>query len=253
MNASTRSLTSSAAGSPLPATRRLQPARGVGWFLMAESLLSFAPLAVLGRAIGWSASLRKPAAEQLAAIAASPDAVALGYGLYLLYSVLVAPVMIVLSARTLGGLNRPAACVVAAFATMSALARAVGILRWLTVMPALATAHAAADPAARWQLERIFDAVTVYGGGIGEVLGVSLLMAAALGTLCVSAWRDGTMPRWLCATGALVAVLLAGLSAPVFRGPDLVPVAAAVSALSLWMLCAGVWALRPGAAAGAQY
>ena len=243
MNASTRSLTSSAAGSPLPATRRLQPARGVGWFLMAESLLSFAPLAVLGSAIGWPASLRKPAAEQLAAIAASPDAVALGYGLYLLYSVRVAPVMIVLSARTLGGLNRPAACVVAAFATMSALARAVGILRWLTVMPALATAHAAADPAARWQLERIFDAVTVYGGGIGEVLGVSLLMAASVATLCAGALRQHALPTWLAALGLIAAAALAGMALPTLGLPLAVPTAAAVSLLSVWMLAAGVHAL----------
>ena len=98
-----------------------RPARGVGGFLIAEALLSFAPDAVLGSAIGWPASLRKPAAGQLAAIAAAPDAVALGYGLYLLYSVLVAPVMIVLAARVFGGLQRPAAAAVAAFAAISAL------------------------------------------------------------------------------------------------------------------------------------
>ena len=68
-----------------------RPARGVGGFLIAEALLSFAP-----------------------------DAVALGYGLYLLYSVLVAPVMIVLAARVFGGLQLPAAAAVAAFAAMSA-------------------------------------------------------------------------------------------------------------------------------------
>ena len=233
-----------------------RPARGVGGFLIAEALLSFAPVAVLGRAIGWPASLRKPAAGQLAAIAAAPDAVALGYGLYLLYSVLVAPVMIVLAARVFGGLQLPAALAAAAFAAMSALARAIAILRWLTVMPALATAHAGADAAQRWQIERLFDAISTCGGGIGKVPRVSLLMAAALGTLCVAAWRDVAPPRWLCASGALVAVLLAGLPVPVFRGPELVPVSAAVSALSLWMLSAGVWVMRsstqrPGAGAGA--
>ena len=92
-----------------------RPARGVGGFLIAEALLSFAPVAVLGSAIGWPASLRKPAAGQLAAIAAAPDAVALGDGLYLLYSVLVAPVMIVLAARAFGGLQRLAVAAVAAF------------------------------------------------------------------------------------------------------------------------------------------
>ena len=66
------------------------------------------------------------------------------------------------------------------------------------------------------------------------------------------------MPRWSCASCALVAVLLAGLPVPVFRGPEMVTAAAAVSALSLWMLGAGVWLTRsaprpqrPGAGAGA--
>ena len=67
-----------------------------------------------------------------------------------------------------------------------------------------------------------------------------LLMAAALGTLCVVAWREATMPRWLSSFGVLVALLLAALSLPVLHGPPLVPVAAAVSLLSAWMIGAGV-------------
>ena len=53
--------------------------------LIATSLLSFVPLVILGSAIGWPASLDKPAAQQLAAIAQAPQAVAMGYGVYLLY------------------------------------------------------------------------------------------------------------------------------------------------------------------------
>jgi hypothetical protein len=220
------------------------PARGLGWLLIAEALLSFAPVVILGAAIGWPASLDKPAAEQLAAIGANADAVALGYGVYLLYSVLVAPLMIGLAARVCGGLQHPLAMTVAAFGALSALARAIGILRWLTVMPALATAHAAADPAARAQIELVFSAVTEYGGGIGEILGVSLFMALSLGTLCIAALARGSMPKWLATLGVLSAALLAALSLPALRIGLHMPVAVAVSMLSLWMLCAGVWLLR---------
>ncbi len=97
--------------------------------------------------------------------------------------------MIALAARLRGGLASPLGLTVAAFATLSALARSIGILRWLTVMPVLAAAHAAADPAARGQIEFVFDALTTYGGGIGEVLGVSLFMALALGLLAIGALR----------------------------------------------------------------
>ncbi len=74
------------------ATATRSASRGLGLLLIADALLSFAPVAILGAAIGWPASLDEPAAEQLAAIAAAPGGVAFGYGVYLLYSILVAPV-----------------------------------------------------------------------------------------------------------------------------------------------------------------
>ncbi len=200
---------------PSPAPR----ARALGVLLIVEGLLALAPVAILGPAIGWPASLDKPAAEQLAAIAAAPAAVTTGYGVYLLYSILVAPVMIALAARLHGGLASPLGATVAAFAALSALARSIGILRWLTVMPGLATAHAAADP---------------------ELLGVSLFMALALGTLAVGALRRGGLPRWIAASALVTALALAALALPVFGGPDLMPMALAVSLLSLWMIATGV-------------
>jgi hypothetical protein len=208
--------------------------------LIVEGLLALAPVAILGPAIGWPASLDKAAAEQLAAIAAAPAAVTTGYGVYLLYSILVAPVMIALAARLRGGLASPLGATVAAFAALSALARSIGILRWLTVMPGLATAHAAADPATRAQIELVFGALSTYGGGIGEVLGVSLFMALALGTLAVGALRLGGLPRWIAVSALVSALALAALALPVFGGPDPMPVALAVSLLSLWMIATGV-------------
>ena len=216
---------------------------GLGLLLIGEALLSFAPLAVLGPAIGWPASLGSPAAQQLAAIGAAPTAVATGYAIYLVYSLLIAPLMIVLAARTFGSLAHPLAATVAAFGALSALARAIGILRWLTVMPVLATAHAAADPATRAQIELVFSATTRYGGNIGEVLGVSLLMAASVATLCAGALRQHALPTWLAVLGLIAAAALAGMALPTLGLPLAVPTAAAVSLLSVWMLAAGVHAL----------
>jgi hypothetical protein len=221
-----------------------RPHRALGALLILDALLSFAPLVVLGGAIGWPASLGNPAADQLAAIAAAPGSVALGYGLYMLYSVLVAPLMIGLAARTFGGLGSPLAATVAAFGALSALARSIGILRWLTVMPLLASAHAAGDAATQAQVALVFDAVHAYGGGIGEVLGVSLFMALAVGLMSVGGFVKRSLPTWLVILGLTTAVALAALAAPVFGLPKFMPVAAAVSMLSLWMLATGVWCVR---------
>jgi hypothetical protein len=225
------------------ATRRSWP---LGLFLIAEGALALAPLVILGPAIGWPASLEAPAAQQLAAIHAAPGALQAGYGLYLLYSLLIAPLMIVLAARQFGGLHRPLAATVAAFGVLSALARAIGILRWLTVMPELATAHAAAEPAQRAVIEQVFAATTAYGGGIGELLGVSLLMALSLGLYTGASLVLRLGAAWLNTLGLVAALLLAGLALPAFGGPDVVPVAAAVSVLSVWMWAAGLRAFWRG-------
>lgn len=225
---------------PVPSGASMPRGRVLGGFFIAEALLSFAPVVVLGAAIGWPASLDAPAAQQLSAVAAAPDGVRLGYVLYLIYSIAIAPLLIVLAARTWGSLAHPAAATVVAFAVLSVLARAVGILRWLTVMPVLAQAHAAADPGARAGIELVFDAVTTWGGGIGEILGVSLFMAAAMAVLVVGGWRHRAWPRPLSVLGGLAALALMLLSLPVAGGPELMPVALAVCLLSAWMLAVGV-------------
>lgn len=227
-----------------PSTPRPMRARALGALLIAEGLLALAPIAILGPAIGWPASLDKPAAEQLAAIAAAPGAVTAGYAVYLLYSILIAPVMIALAARLHGGLASPLGMTVAAFAALSALARSIGILRWLTVMPALATAHAGADVAGRAQIEQLFSALTSYGGGIGELLGVSLFMALAVGTLSAGALRQGSLPRPLALGGLACAALLVTPLLPALRLPVAVPMAVVVTLLTVWMLACGAWLLR---------
>ena len=212
----------------------------LGALLIAAAVLSFLPIAILGPAIGWPASLRSPAAQQLAAIAGAPTAVALGYSVYLLYSVLVLPVMTLLAWRCSGSLGRPLAVMVVAFAAMSVLARSIGILRWLTAMPAMAQQHAAADAAGKQVLEAIFTTITTYGGGIGELLGVSLFMSLSLGLAMLAAWTGRTLPRWLAAFGMASALLLFALLLPTMGIAVQVPIAVAVTGLAVWMVVAGV-------------
>ncbi len=219
--------------------------KALGALAVAHGLLAFAPVAILGAAIGWPASLGAPAAEQLKLIHQNAAMVTLGYTVYLLYSVLVAPLMIGLAARVWGTLAHPMAATVAAFATLSVMARSIGIGRWLTVMPELAAQHATTtDAAVRADIERTFSAITSYGGGIGEVLGVALFMGVAMGLWALGAWRAvgaHRVPRWVAAGAGLSALLLLGVAAPTFGAPLAVPMAVAVTTLSVWTLAVGAW------------
>jgi Domain of unknown function (DUF4386) len=216
-------------------------AKAVSLFFIFISVLSFAPMVILGPAIGWPASLRNPAADQLMAIARAPQAVALGYGVYLLYSVLLLPAMVLIARRIYGGLVSAGAVMVVAFVAISVLARSVGILRWLTVMPELAQQHAKASEAQRSAVELVFQAITVWGGGIGELLGVSLFMALSVGVAMAGAWSRRSMPRWLATLGMVSALLLFAMLLPTLGIAIKVPVAVAVSVLTVWLLAVGVW------------
>ena len=209
--------------------------------VIGTALLSFAPIGILGPAIGWPASLGAPAAQQLAGILGAPGAVAGGYGVYLLYSLLVLPVMVVVARRVFGSLAHPMAQLVVAFAAISVLARSIGILRWLTVMPQLATAHSTADGAGRATIEVLFRALTTYGGGIGELLGVGLFMAISIGLAMGGALARKSLPAWLAGLGLVSAALLLAMFLPVVGVTVKVPVAIAASLVSTWMLAFGLW------------
>ena len=178
-----------------PALRASASTRITAVLLIVTGAMSLAPMPILGPAIGWPASLDDLPARQLGAIGQAPAAVAAGYSVYLLYSLLVLPAFALAAQRLLGGFSRSLVLLVVAFAALSTLARSVGILRWLTVMPELSRAHAVADAAGRERIELVFSALNRYGGGIGELLGVSLFAALAVLLLAAGAGWARATPR----------------------------------------------------------
>lgn len=222
-----------ASGNPPPMCRPLKI--GIALCLVLEALLAFAPIAVLGAAIGWPASLRNSAAQQLTAIAAAPGALALGYGLYLLYSLAVAPVAIFVAWRV-ASFKGPMAAMIVAFGTLSALTRGLGILRWLTVMPVLATSYVAADVSGRANIETVFTALNSYGGGIGELFGVALFGGLWLLVAMIAALKFRRLPVWLAGFGLIAAMLQLALFVPAFGMASPVPVAIAVSLFAVWLM-----------------
>jgi hypothetical protein len=224
-----------------------------GVVLLVQGLSLFAPMVVLGDAIEWPDSLDFPPARMLPLLAGEIDAVRLGYGLYLGYSVLflVTGVMTARLAARPGPLNALALVAIGA-AAASALARAIGILRWLTGSVALADAHAQPGLSAegRASIEAMQAAINAWGGAIGEVLGVAIFAAIWAIASSILILRDRQLPRWAGVTGLVAGGLVALPALEVFGITPPVSIVLSTTGIQLWFMTLGLlflWrALRRG-------
>lgn len=211
--------------------------------LVFQAFFIFVPMAILGGAIDWPASLDFPAGQTLPLIHAERAAVQLGYGLYLAWSLAFAGsaaliVRLASGTKTLGAL----AMLAIGFGVASALARAIGIVRWLSGSSALADAYAAAPVGSmeRVAIETAQTALNAYGGTIGEDLGVGIF--AALWLVCAGALilRDRGLPAWLgwlafpvAAVSSMPSLALVGIASPV-------DVVIGTSSMLLWLAAVAV-------------
>lgn len=223
------------------------PVRGAGWVAVVQGLLIFVPTVVLGAAVGWPGSLSDPASVALPRLADNEGAVRFGYAAYLLYSVLFAVTITMLARLVEGDLVKGVRRLIIGFAIASAIARSLGIVRWLAPMPELADAYStAADDGQRYTIERLYDALNSYGGTIGEALGVGLFAAISIGLLSVGLLRSGVIPRWVGVWSVIAAVALV-LGVVEFFGVDPGPLlTVTVTVVQLWFLAIGLWLLRRG-------
>jgi hypothetical protein len=177
-------------------------------FLIIEFLLIFAPLIILGVAINWPASLDEPASVNLPLILEQYMAMMTGYAIYLVYSLLFWP-MAYLTGRAIviDDTSNTLFRVASGFAALSALARALGIVRWLFAMPVLARLYT--NPAVtenfKESISMVYEMLNAYAGGIGELLGVSLFASIWLVLICMLLIRSSQWPNWLGYFGLIVA------------------------------------------------
>lgn len=171
-----------------PADRRI-----LALIALSQVVLFLIPVIVLGRAIGWPASLRLPAAEALPLVARNLGAIQLGYWGYLLTAVAMLPLSLALRRFVMArGESGLAVDSMAAFGVAAAVLKTLGIVRWLVAMPGLALLHAgASDPMARTAAEVSYSALNGYAGAVGELLGVQLFSGLWLLLLGVGLVRVG--------------------------------------------------------------
>ena len=222
------------------------PIHGAGWMTLAQGLLLLVPLIVLGAAVEWPASLSDPASLALPRLTDNEGAVRFGYAVYLVYSVLFAVTITMLARLVELDLAKGVRRLIIGFAIASAIARSLGIVRWLAPMPELADAYSTADDSQRYTIERLYDAINSYGGTIGEALGVGLFAAIAIGLLAVGLLRSSTIPRWIGAWAVISAVALA-VGVVEFFDVDPGPLlTVTVTVVQFWFLATGIWLLTRG-------
>jgi Domain of unknown function (DUF4386) len=214
-----------------------------GWLLVAESLLIFVPLAVLGSAINWPKSLSDPADKILPLLVEQASAVRFGYLVYLVYSILFW-VVASLTIRVLSDdeSNSVWLRIANGFGIASAVARCLGIIRWLVAMPALATLYtdSTISITTRESIAVVYRALNDYAGSVGEVLGVSLFAGLWLAIVSLRILQTRVLPHWLGFLGLVSATLLGVQLARLF-GVDLGAfISISVSVLQLWFLAMGI-------------
>ena len=211
----------------------------VGLLVLFQSILLFLPLIILGNAINWPDSLDYPASQSLPLILNNLDQVRLGYGIYLFYSILWVLIGTLIARIALDRKEIDTLFVVAiALISVSALARSIGIIRWLTASPFLAEIYPTATEVSKETIVFIQTVINNWGGAIGEILGVSLFTSGWLVAVSLIILRNNYLPRILGWFGLIVSVILSspvielfGMSASIFLS---------TVSIHLWLFLAGL-------------
>ena len=218
-----------------------------GWISIAQGLLIFIPMIVLGAAINWPESLSDPADIALPRLLENEGAVRFGYVAYLAYSILFAVTMTLLVRYVRGAALGVLAPIIIGFAMISTLARSIGIVRWLVPAPALAESYAAAPgDTERVAISVVFDSLNTYGGPIGEVLGVSIFAAVSIGLLSISAIRTRALPMWLGVFGLIAALAVLSTTVELFGADASSLIFFGTTLVQVWFLAAGIWLIVRG-------
>lgn len=174
---------------------------------------------ILAPTINWPASLGEPPAVILPLILDQSGAVFAGYLSYLIHAVALIPLAVLLRhALRLDGAMGQAIIVLG---VLAGFAKALGITRWLFLMPGLATAYTdpTASPATQDAIAVVYEAFNAYAGGVGELMGVGLFAGVWTIVISFAAIRRGWTPLGYSGYGAAALLLSTLLSVVWIESP----------------------------------
>ena len=228
------------------AQSRSSAAPALFWLTVAQFILSLATIFILSSSINWPDSLSDGASKTLPLIRAQWTPVTLGYGAFLLTSLLLIPIS-VLARRVMleRGWDGPMMQASVSFGVLGGVLKILGIVRWFTVMPVLADLYLKAAPGSsvRESLSLVFEGFNAYAGGIGESLGD--LLFPGIWTLFIALPLLKRIP-WLGWSGLAVALalILGGVTNLLSLPLGELLLSAGTTAWTFWCVAFGVALLR---------
>lgn len=217
----------------------VNPARPLGAALVALALAFNLPYLRLAATFDYPGILREPPETILAALTAGGTPLLATWYAFAACALIFAPLAMAHALTRTA--TQPALAIAAAIAgSLAGLLQAMGLLRWVLVMPQIAQLPDAAAT---------FAALHAFGGAvIGEHLG-QLATAFHLGLMATIHRREGR--RALAATGAVTTALITtgsfetpALALGLNGAPFALAAIAGYLALTLWLILAGLSLLR---------
>jgi hypothetical protein len=218
--------------------------RPLGYAMMALGIYLNIPFAVLGWIFDYPQILREPAGEILARFNEGGVALLAVWYAFVLAALALIPLAIMARRLSTSSLSTGSAIA----GVLAGVFQAIGLLRWVFVVPLLAKAYVAADATAatRETVVVVFNALHAFAGvAIGEHLGQ---LATAVWVLLLSAAlkKSGHIPRWqhyfaVLAAALILVGLVEGFATVQPFDPGLAGIATPVGfiAVSAWMVTAG--------------
>lgn len=222
----------------------------LGLATIALAVLFNVPYAVLASIFDYPAILRQPAGEVLARFAAGGTGLIVTWYAFALAALSLVPLASGLAITPARLAARPALAIGAALAgVLAGITQAIGLVRWVFVLPDLARTATDDDPAAAEAAIHTFSLINAYGGvAIGEHLG-QLLTALFAGLIALLQHGEGhrATAGFGFATAALLTLgtgeglmLAAGQDGSLFA----VGTITGFLALTVWLIATGMLLLR---------
>jgi hypothetical protein len=219
---------------------------------IALAIIFNIPYAILAATYDYPDVLRRPAGEALDLFAAGGAQLILTWHGFALSALALAPMAIALALTPARVAEKPGLAIGAAImGSLAGLAQAIGLWRWVFVIPGLARTHAdpSSSPGAKLSAEHAFDLLNQYGGGaIGEHLG-QLLTALFVILLACLQWGEGK--RITASIGLLTTIVIAlgtgeGLAIALGQSGEMFSLAtiAGFLGLTVWLIATGIGLLQ---------